>query len=43
MTATRGEWGDVWESFDRRKQHAPVEVANEDEGEDVFGHAVAAE
>jgi ribonucleoside-diphosphate reductase beta chain len=45
--ATRGDWSDVWDSFDRRKQaKAAAEVANEDaQGEaGLFGHAgVAAE
>jgi ribonucleoside-diphosphate reductase beta chain len=46
--ATRGDWSDVWDSFDRRKAaKAAADVANEDagSGEDgLFGHAgVAAE
>jgi ribonucleoside-diphosphate reductase beta chain len=52
--ATRGDWSDVWDSFDRRKQaKAAAEVANEDaaggdeasgEGGGLFGHSgVAAE
>jgi len=45
--ATRGDWSDVWDSFDRRKQaKAAADVANEDAGgeDGLFGHAgVAAE
>jgi ribonucleoside-diphosphate reductase beta chain len=45
--ATRGQWSDVWDSFDARKAaKASAEVANEDAGEGagLFGHAdVAAE
>jgi len=44
--ATRGQWGDVWESFDRRQNaKAAKDAANEDAGHaDMFGHAgVAAE
>jgi ribonucleoside-diphosphate reductase beta chain len=46
--ATRGNWNEVWESFDRR-QKAKAEAANDeagsgDEGDDMFTHAgVAAE
>ena len=46
--ATRGNWQDVWESFDRR-QKAKAEAANDegetkDDGDDMFTHAgVAAE
>jgi ribonucleoside-diphosphate reductase beta chain len=46
--ATRGNWQDVWESFDRR-QKAKAEAANDegetkDNGDDMFTHAgVAAE
>ncbi|MDB5700137.1 MAG: ribonucleotide-diphosphate reductase subunit beta, partial [Sphingomonadales bacterium] len=45
--ATRGDWGDVWDSFDRRKgAKAAGEAANEDVGArvmDMFGQSVAAE
>ena len=49
--ATRGQWNDVWDSFDRRKaakagaEGAATPAANEDAGEGgLFGHAgVAAE
>ena len=44
--ATRGQWNDVWDAFDRRKVAGAVPVANEDAGgvADMFGHAgIAAE
>ena len=43
--ATRGDWGEVWDAFDRRKIAKAVPAANEDAaGEDMFAHAgVAAE
>jgi ribonucleoside-diphosphate reductase beta chain len=45
--ATRGDWSDVWDSFDaRKKAKAASEAANEDAGESggLFGNAgVAAE
>jgi ribonucleoside-diphosphate reductase beta chain len=40
--ATRGQWNDVWDAFDRRKTANKVIVpaANEDAGEGgLFGHA----
>jgi ribonucleoside-diphosphate reductase beta chain len=46
--ATRGNWNEVWENFDRR-QKAKAEAANDeaepkDDGDDMFTHAgVAAE
>ena len=46
MSATRGNWGEVWDSFDRRqtaKASNDVAVA-EESGEDMFARAgVAAE
>jgi len=44
--ATRGNWNEVWDSFDRRKAAKTTPVANEDTGEeaDMFARAgVAAE
>jgi ribonucleoside-diphosphate reductase beta chain len=46
--ATRGNWGEVWDSFDRRKAAGKVATANEDVQEsdegDMFSRAgVAAE
>jgi len=45
--ATRGDWSEVWDSFDaRKKAKKTAEVANEDAGgeDGLFGHAgVAAE
>ena len=43
--ATRGNWGEVWDSFDARKAAKLVVPANEDEGDaDMFARAgVAAE
>jgi ribonucleoside-diphosphate reductase beta chain len=45
--ATRGDWSDVWDSFDaRKKAKAAVSVANEDAQAEggLFGHSgVAAE
>ena len=44
--ATRGQWNDVWDAFDRRKVAGSVPVANEDAAgvPDMFGHAgIAAE
>jgi ribonucleoside-diphosphate reductase beta chain len=44
--ATRGNWGEVWDSFDRRKAAKTVPVANEDVAQegDMFSRAgVAAE
>ena len=44
--ATRGQWNDVWDAFDRRKVAGAVPVANEDAAgvPDMFGHAgIAAE
>jgi len=42
--ATRGNWNEVWEVFDRRKQAKAEMAANEDGGErDMFGHTAAAE
>jgi ribonucleoside-diphosphate reductase beta chain len=43
--ATRGNWGEVWDSFDRRKSAKAAHAANEDvNGEDMFAKAgIAAE
>lgn len=42
-TATHGNWGDVWDAFDRRKQTKNSVPANENVG-DMFSQAcVAAE
>jgi ribonucleoside-diphosphate reductase beta chain len=43
--ATRGNWNEVWDAFDRRKAANTALVANEDSSErDMFGHSgVAAE
>jgi ribonucleoside-diphosphate reductase beta chain len=42
--ATRGNWNEVWETFDRRKQAKEEMAANEDSAErDMFGHTAAAE
>ena len=44
--ATRGNWGEVWDSFDRRAQAKASNdvVAVEDDGEDMFARVgVAAE
>ena len=39
-TATRSNWGDVWDAFDRRKQAKNAVAANEDAGEgDMFSKA----
>ena len=38
--ATRGNWNEVWDSFDRRKKlRANDAVESEDEGEDMFARA----
>jgi len=42
--ATRGNWNDVWNSFDSRKRKVANEDAEEEGGEDMFTRAgVAAE
>ena len=43
--ATRGQWGEVWESFDKRQKAKAEKPANEDAGgEDMFKQAgIAAE
>jgi ribonucleoside-diphosphate reductase beta chain len=43
--ATRGNWGEVWDAFDRRKAAKATPAANEDvDGGDMFSQAgVAAE
>ncbi len=41
--ATRGNWGEVWENFDCRKQaKAANDAPAEDAGEDMFARAGAA-
>ncbi len=39
--ATRGNWNDVWDSFDKRQRAkaGPAAVANEDGGNDMFTQA----
>jgi ribonucleoside-diphosphate reductase beta chain len=42
--ATRGNWNEVWDSFDRRKRKVANEDVSTDDGEDMFARAgVAAE
>ena len=45
--ATRGNWGEVWDSFDKRQKAKATPVANEDGAEggpDMFsGSGIAAE
>jgi ribonucleoside-diphosphate reductase beta chain len=42
--ATRGNWGEVWDNFDRRKQVKANDTVEEADGADMFSAAgVAAE
>jgi len=42
--ATRGNWNEVWSSFDKRQKKAANEVLVVDDGEDMFKQAgIAAE
>ena len=44
MIATRGNWGEVWDNFDRRKQAKANDTVEEEGGDDMFTRAgVAAE